>query len=891
MESPNYILDVQLPITQDFKSLKSEALAYIQQHSGNEWTNLNASDPGVTILDQFCFALTELGYCNNFSVSDILTKPNGDLRVKNQFYLPEDILTTSPVTIIDYRKYVIDGIAPVNNAVIVPATNELSVISSIYQTYLLIDESITDGKTINDVCIAAFYYLNKNRNLGEIFLKPLPLQPVIQLVKGRIDIDNVKNLTTILSLIQDAVDNYIFPKIVPTGYDQLIAEGARSNIIYNGPLLDNGWISSDDLTDKRTQVYTIDLAHLIEDIKGVNAVSALSFTDTEKPTGSIIVTSSGQLLKIDIPKSVVHGLDIYCNGVKVQTESAALSPTILKSQQQDVSVVFGSTIDTEPALPRGKYRDINDYYSIQNTFPEIFGVGINGIDSNALDYQIAQSRQLKGYLTLFDQVLANQFSQLANVHRLFSFKNSLAGTPSDRANYYEEKDKYQREHGEYPVPYKVFSPTYFYQSLYDVPYIKPLLKNSNAFSFSMAIESDEQLDIDGWAAYKDDPYNPYIKGLMDFMEDETDSLTRRNDMLDHLLARHGESPMVVNAVINGSVYSGNSLKDQVIFKSLYLQNLGLLSYYRQRAYNYSGAHKISAEIPVLSPEDEEIILSGYTNDFIFNSKEIDKAEKLTEQDFINYSSIELKLNLLFGLKVAYKDFIAASYDNVANAGDIGLALWLMQERKGFLLIETNLLAQFADLVIIIKDDTTNMSWKIGDTFNYDQAVIIDRVLRLNPPVNVATQLQNGSLVISNTSFTAARQTSESTNKTWKPIQGTGYSFNVQISSGPEIGSFEDSPLFANRLELVFPAFIPAFNTLDFKNRLDLFLQDNLPVQTAYKYHFVEAAALKNWIPAFTNWHNSITYQSKVTTEIVTSQSEYTGILTTLLTELNLTDNE
>ena len=56
-------------------------------------------------------------------------------------------------------------------------------------------------------------------------------------------------------------------------------------------------------------------------------------------------------------------------------------------------------------------------------------------------YQKANSRQLKGYLTLFDQVLANQFSQLSNVHNLFSFKNSVTGTPSDRIALYSSIDK------------------------------------------------------------------------------------------------------------------------------------------------------------------------------------------------------------------------------------------------------------------------------------------------------------------------------------------------------------------------------------------------------------------------------------------------------------------
>src|ERR1700744_89704 len=116
--STNYhITNKALPLDQNFALLKQKGFDYIQEYIGNEWSNLNPSDPGVTILDQLCFALTELGYCNDFSIADILTDKNGKLQMDNQFYLPEQILTTASVTIADYRKYLIDGIPGITNAV------------------------------------------------------------------------------------------------------------------------------------------------------------------------------------------------------------------------------------------------------------------------------------------------------------------------------------------------------------------------------------------------------------------------------------------------------------------------------------------------------------------------------------------------------------------------------------------------------------------------------------------------------------------------------------------------------------------------------------------------------------------------------------------------------
>lgn len=565
MNATGYIVDTPLPINQDFKALKEKGLAYIQENSGTEWTNLNPSDPGITILDQCCYALTELGYCNDFPIADILAGPGDKLETDDRFYLPERILAASPVTTEDYRKYLIDGVDDVRNAVVTPYA---STVMNIYRVYLLIDESVKKQDDIDEVCKAAFFHLNKHRNLGELFLKPVALKP------------------------GPVTGNFVKPVMIGLA-------GSVSNIRPGNP------------------------------------------------------------------------------------ERLPLS------------------------LPPATFRDINSYYSIQHTFPEIFAVGADAITKDATDFQIAKSRQLKGYLTLFDQVLANQFSQLANVGQLFSFKNTLTGAPSVMQSFYAAKDESEKKHPQYPVPYLSFSPTYFYQSLYDVPHIKPLLKDNDAFKFGTALESEEELEHKSWNAYKQDPYNPYIRGLMECMEDEKTALTRRNDILDHLLARHGESPMLIDSIIDGSRYSGERLKDQVIFKSLYLQNLGMLSCNRMKACNFFSAKKIRGLLTGLNANFIKKLTRRSPNDFIFDSQETDQREKLKEQDFIDYAALELKLCLLFGLKAVYCDYISATFDDyIANTStnekineiikendeeNIKLALWMILRRRGVIFIERGLL--------------------------------------------------------------------------------------------------------------------------------------------------------------------------------------------------------
>jgi hypothetical protein len=784
MSAP-YILDEQLPQAQDYNWLKGKGIDYIHQYSGSEWTNLNSSDPGVTILDQLCYALTELGYCNDFSICDILTDRQGTLQLKDQFYLPEEILTTSPVTINDYRKYIIDCVPGVDNALV---HLHHSSKSGIYMVYLMLNPSV--AHQYEKICASAFFYLNKRRNLGELFLWPQQLSPVPYLLAGSIEMEKGAEPEALLAMISAAIRNYIFPVVSPTGYVQPTGYTADPDRIFNGPLLQHGWIDSDALGQKKNKLGIVELVQLIRSVPGVQDVPLLYFVNGESELQSLKME---ELLAIDVLGSVEAGhLEIKGTGSSLY-KSISINPVnaASRSLKPDTDSLFGASVNTQGNLPAGKFRDINTYYSIQNTFPEIFAVGADAMASNAPDFQIAQSQQLKGYLTLFDQVLANQFSQLAGIGKLFSFKNSASGiSPALKTS------------PGYPVPYRSFSPTYYYQPLYGIPNVQPLLKGNNTFRFGNAQESSQAIGTRSWEEYRQDPYNPYIHGLMELMEDESINLARRNEILDHLLARHGESALMIDSVIDATMCTGDSLKGQVIFKSLYLQNLGLLSYFRQKACNFIAATRISAEIPGLSPAFEKEIMDDDTADFMFDTGKTDRVEKLSRQHFSDFSAVELKLSMLFGLRLLYRDYIAHHYKHASEHASekTGQALWMISQRRGMILIETGLVYQYS------KSD-----------------------FLANPPAK-----------------------------------------------------------FDNHIMIVFPEFIRTLNNQDFKNRLELFLENTLPVRMTYHYYFAGHELLARLIPLYARWHNCLAYDAKHELHLnYTALEESATALIPLLAEIKL----
>ncbi len=98
------------PPAQDFDRLRAEGLQWIQEMASDIWTDYNVHDPGITILEALAFALTDLGYRLEMPVVDLLALPNpSEASNRDQsFFTAAEILTINPLTVLDYRKLLID---------------------------------------------------------------------------------------------------------------------------------------------------------------------------------------------------------------------------------------------------------------------------------------------------------------------------------------------------------------------------------------------------------------------------------------------------------------------------------------------------------------------------------------------------------------------------------------------------------------------------------------------------------------------------------------------------------------------------------------------------------------------------------------------------------------
>jgi len=113
----------QLPVTipkqpdmkpaEDYYSLRRKGIGFIEQMGSRLWTDYNTHDPGVTILEALCYAITDLAYRTGWNIQDLMAPltPSADPAqpYPNQsFFTAREILTVNPWTTNDFRRLLID---------------------------------------------------------------------------------------------------------------------------------------------------------------------------------------------------------------------------------------------------------------------------------------------------------------------------------------------------------------------------------------------------------------------------------------------------------------------------------------------------------------------------------------------------------------------------------------------------------------------------------------------------------------------------------------------------------------------------------------------------------------------------------------------------------------
>jgi hypothetical protein len=484
-----------LPLSQDYQALLEKGYELIAQYSGALWTNYNDSDPGITILQNLCYALTELGYKANLPIEDLLTDALGNIKTHHQFHLPEEILPVNPVTTTDFSKLLLNEV-PELKQVYFTRYHQTSFLLSIQPWLELKPEYVP--RLSEDMLFATGIIgrvrqaLTRHGNMAQLFTTPRILTPVLISLSGTITISKNAPVEKVIAGILYACNQYVSPYPMYQSYSLMQHDEADGLSVMDGPYLSNGYLADACIASKRDRLTAHDLSAACLAVEGVDDVSIAELTVT--------------LLNVDeapyLSPQSLRGVTCYQNGNPVDGYDA-------EKIQYYLNKLIPVQVPAEsPASLRGTHFKVEDYYSIQHSFPAVYQLTGKGPTD---PLHGAQVNQLKAYLVLFEQLLGDYLAQLRNVDKLFSFDSGR----TDRT---------------------LSSPTYFSQPLYSIPGVERVLvgvKNHGYFKQSSSPND--------WHSYRQDTHNPYALLLTSDHDGDTDNLSRRKRALEHLLARYGKA--------------------------------------------------------------------------------------------------------------------------------------------------------------------------------------------------------------------------------------------------------------------------------------------------------------------------------------------------------------
>lgn len=223
----------------DYQKLYEEGIAHIQNLSGKLWTDYNAHDPGITILELMCYAITELGYRCDYEVKDLI-EPSPDEVVVNDFFTLAQVGSNAPLTITDYRKIIIDR-QDIRNAWLekaergetylaisrnqdilyawgsaetIPVDQTEVKLRGLYNAYVQFEED-PDFGDLNDNSIQGSFYLNLVGQEDPVLITaelefPLyeTLVPEFDAIAARVDIEGFSLQLAALTVVDE--NNFVF---------------------------------------------------------------------------------------------------------------------------------------------------------------------------------------------------------------------------------------------------------------------------------------------------------------------------------------------------------------------------------------------------------------------------------------------------------------------------------------------------------------------------------------------------------------------------------------------------------------------------------------------------------------------------------------------------------
>ncbi len=420
-----------------FDSLRGEAIKLLEQVSGQTWTDYNLHDPGITIVEQLVYALTDLIYRSGFEVQDYLASADGGIDFAAQNLIdPAEILSCRPATELDYRKLMLNDVPLADNVWLEAKTDQRSGGSGgkpdgsryrglyrlIVKTAQNLDQEAKDLVVAElQACFHASRNLCEDLDFDDIEL----IDPIERRLHAEIEVDSVRRPAELLAEIYFACERNIASSVSITNYDQLAGQTLALDRLFDGPLTRHGFFDDDITSDSGPVPPESALFDIVNSIDGVGRIRKLVLEPRLSPVWS--EHSYVNPFDLFIPrKSGDVDIELTTNGRKLPHDMAEVNARFdqlkfkyyaSRAMTQDFSMLY------QPIT--GTSRDFGRYFSIQNQFPAIYGINRHGVPASAAADVKGKARQLKAYLLIFEQFMVNFLANIDALESLFSTKTGM----------------------------------------------------------------------------------------------------------------------------------------------------------------------------------------------------------------------------------------------------------------------------------------------------------------------------------------------------------------------------------------------------------------------------------------------------------------------------------
>jgi hypothetical protein len=519
------------------------------------WQRFLTDDASFANPVGFSIELTRLGATRTYNVFDLPNPADRDAYLRQQwggvFYVSLSISFTGSSDVVDIE----------NAALRVFADNAVKDTVSAEAWRTLFTDATPAGfvlryrkkaKATAAAVAGAKAALQQCRNLGEDYclIDRAGVEEVA--VCADVEVRPDADIERVQACIWFALEQYMTPPVPFRTLQELQGRGVAVEDIFDGPVLANGFIEDADLAaaQLKPMLRASDMIHLLMDIDGVVAVNQLRMTKYDDE-GQVVAgaadpawindqpiydpgrTSAAWLLAI----SPRHQPRLYLNQSRFlfYKDGLPFLPRVdeatdtLNQLRGDIDRPKNPGAPNDLPVPAGVYRQPEDYFPVQYSFPLVYGIGPDGLPPRALPARKAQARNLKAYLLVFEQLLGNMLAQLAHTSDLFSLDASVART-------------------------------YFVKELDDNT-IKDLAAIANPVKLTRAA----------------------VEALV---ETPAEFQTRRNAFLDHLLARFGEQFGEYALLLTQATGDAVAKEQLIASKIAFLRRYPEVSRDRAKAFDY-----------------------------------------------------------------------------------------------------------------------------------------------------------------------------------------------------------------------------------------------------------------------------------------------------------------